>query len=71
MAEIENKITEKKKEEILNALKVIRDICNSHKECATCPFYKTENRRNVCSIRDETPNNWRISGTNERWRALL
>lgn len=71
MAEIENKITEKKKEEILNALKVIQDVCKSHEKCATCPFYKTKNRCNICSITNESPNKWRISRTNEIWRALL
>lgn len=71
MAEIENKITEKKKEEILNALKVIQDVCNSHEKCTTCPLCITKNRCNMCSITNESPNNWRISGANELLRALL
>ena len=71
MAEFENKITEKKKEEILNALKVIQDVCSSNEHCATCPFCSTRNPCNTCSITNESPNNWRISGANEMWRAIL
>lgn len=68
MAEIENKITEKKKEEILKALKVIQDVCNSHEDCGTCPLCKSNN---FCSVSNATPNEWRIAGTNEIWRAIL
>lgn len=68
MAEIENKITEKKKKEILKALKVIQDVCDSHKDCATCPLRKTNNS---CSVSSRIPNEWRISATNEMWRAML
>lgn len=68
MTEMENKITDAKKEEIIKALRVIQDVCNSQKDCVTCPLRKSHN---CCSVSSNTPNKWRISGTNEIWRAIL
>lgn len=68
MAEIENKITEKKKEEIIKALKVIQDICKSNENCETCPLRSLEN---LCAISDRQPDCWSIQGKDEGWRALL
>lgn len=71
MAEMENKITDKKKEEIIKALKVIQDVCKSNEDCETCPFYSVNNPTKKCSITNELPNDWKIARKNEKWRALL
>ncbi len=45
-------------DEITNALKVIKEVCNEHNLiCAECPLRKTDND---CSIVDSdvTPRNW-------------
>lgn len=71
MSEMENKITDAKKEEIIKALKVIQDVCKSNEDCETCPFYSVNNPINRCSIKNESPYDWKIAEKNEKWRALL
>lgn len=66
MAEIENKITEEKKEEIINALKVIQDVCKSNNDCRKCCFCDGSH----CKVIKNQPCNW-IIDNKERWYALL
>lgn len=55
------------KEEIINALKVIRDECQEAEECAKCPFSSQDGD---CKL-EEAPNTWAISdGKPPVWRAL-
>lgn len=58
-------------EEIINALKVIKDECGQYEiTCENCPFY---NGKKHCAIRyqDEDPCDWKIAKETEVWRALL
>lgn len=55
------------REEILNALHVIKDICDDETiDCYNCPFGNDEN---LCRIKDRIPANWRIKDE-EIWRAF-
>lgn len=56
-------------EEIINALKVIKDECGQYEECENCPFY---NEKIYCAIRDpdENPSQWDIAEETEVWRAF-
>ena len=56
------------KEEILNALKVIRDECEHHVEgCGPCPFYVNH----TCMIQIGIPSSWRLNNAiPEFWRAF-
>lgn len=59
------------KEEILNALRIIRDICdeNGGANCdITCPFSGDED---ICKISEWSPNGWVINEPEKKWRALL
>lgn len=56
------------KEEILNALKIIKDECKDI-DCEDCPFLNDEN--NVCCIQDDPPSSWKIKvETEQTWRAF-
>lgn len=62
------------KEEIINALKVIKDECESHNcgnececGCDECCF----NNYNLgCVISEMFPSDWRINEIQEEWRAF-
>lgn len=53
------------REEIINALEVIKNVCEENKCRESCPF----NRGTVCKIQDSCPANWEIV---EKffWKAL-
>jgi hypothetical protein len=57
-----------RKEEILNALKIIRDECEYHVEgCGACPFYVNH----TCMIKIGVPSGWRLNNDiPELWRAF-
>jgi hypothetical protein len=54
------------KEEILNALHIIRDECIKNTNCERCPF-RLESHR--CYIQNIRPNVWKIK-RNDNWRAF-
>lgn len=54
------------KDEILQALKVIKDVCATH-HCQDCPFADDEA---VCVINGTNPNDWVIAAPDPVWRAL-
>ena len=57
------------KEEVVNALKVIKEECANHPVCATCPFW-IPNRSNGCQIQTEVET-WEINNAEpELWRAF-
>lgn len=54
--------------EILEALDMIRYICEQYKECENCPF---ANRDEVCQIHYTRPELWNVKKETERiWRAF-
>ena len=57
------------KEEILNALHVIKDECEENDDCSDgCPFEKNGG----CVIQDNYPVVWKINdGSPETWKGLL
>lgn len=56
------------KEEIINALKVIRDVCRECITCDVCPFGK---KNDICLLDEHIPDNWDITEEYpEVWRAL-
>jgi hypothetical protein len=56
------------KEEILNALNIIRDECECHVEgCGACPFYV----KHTCMIKIGVPSGWRLNNDiPELWMAF-
>lgn len=56
------------KEEIINALKVIKDECTGT-QCYACPF---GNDRDECQFNEHDPSRWDIAELPppETWRAL-
>lgn len=56
------------REEILDALCVIADVCEEMKtECKTCPFGSSGGR---CIVVDNIPRAWSIGEKEEVWRAF-
>lgn len=57
------------KEEIINALKVIKDECKGHCHCDACPFYTGVVG---CKVKKTSPIDWEIAELPppETWRAL-
>ena len=57
------------REEIVNALKVIKEECTDHPRCGTCPFW-IQDRGNGCQIQTEVET-WEINSAQpELWRAF-
>ena len=56
-------------EEIINALKVIKDECDAIDDgyCMKCPFFKVDRG---CLIYKTFPKDWNIVAEEEVWRAL-
>lgn len=58
------------KEEIVNALKVIKDECEDHPVCAACPFWSPE-ANPKCMVSYQYPEDWKINNAEpELWRAF-
>lgn len=59
----------KNKEQIIEALKTIQEVCNeNNNDCECCPLYACEG---ICGVMDLSPDNWKINDPNEIWRALM
>lgn len=54
------------KEEILNALHLIKDICGENGECFTCPFSK---EGQGCLIDNRMPCEWELIDE-EKWKVF-
>lgn len=54
-------------EEIINALKVIKDECESHNCCEECCFNNIHLR---CMFSETFPFKWKINEKNDVWRAF-
>ena len=56
------------KEEIINALKVIEDVC---RECITCDVCPLGKENDVCRLDENIPACWDVAyNPPETWRAL-
>lgn len=61
---------EHSRKEIIEALKIIKDVCIDNLECSACPFAHIANGYVKCKL-DEEPTNWNINDQkDEIWRAL-
>lgn len=60
------------KEEILNALQIIKDECTDTADCYGCPFGVLVKNTYGCMLKmDENPEDWRIKNEKESvWRAF-
>ena len=55
-------------EEIVNALALIKDICEEH-DCLECPFGTNDS---TCLLHDNCPENWCLNAPRQTtWRAIL
>ena len=57
------------RKELINALRIIKNECDSNTRCATCPF-SDNNEMNVCKIIEDLPYQWNINEDTGMWRAL-
>ena len=56
-------------EEILYALRMLKEICEEHKSCSKCPFGTADS---MCLITEYTPTSYILNEEGVRvWRALL
>lgn len=58
------------KEDIINALSLIKNICKSNTLCDACPFSRNVTKK--CVVTGDSPMNWDIKeiGEEEIWRAF-
>lgn len=55
------------REQIIQALTVIRDTCEEHDDCCECPF----SNGGDCLIRsDESPEEWHLNDS-KSWKAII
>lgn len=54
-------------EEIINALQVIKDVCNKNEKCVMCPL---RSRGVGCTLMNTFPNQWEIKNNETNWRAF-
>lgn len=52
-------------EEILQALRTLKTLCDSFSSCEDCPCCK-----DGCQIRFTTPNSWALNEPEEKWYAF-
>ena len=52
--------------DLLNALNLIKNICESNTECDNCPLYVC----NVCVLLSYPPDSWELNDGSEVWRAF-
>lgn len=52
--------------EIINALKLIQNICQRSVGCDNCPFSKNE----TCVLQDQAPIDWKITEPIIIWKAF-
>ena len=55
-------------EEIVNALKVIKETCEDAKECADFPIYRED--LGYCNFKYNDPQDWKINFPYKVWRAF-
>lgn len=51
--------------EILDALMVIKNVCQHYDRCINCPFFSID----MCNIKNTDPENWNLD-SNYTWRAF-
>lgn len=59
------------REQIIQAMAVIKKVCEENIDCEACPFYSTNKKDCRLMYSDETPRDWSINENNTAWRALL
>lgn len=55
------------REEIIQALTVIKDECNEAKNCCYCPFGR---ECGMCNIRNDSPYEWKFNEEEPVYRAF-
>ena len=58
------------KDEIYNALRVLKKVCSMFEECEDCPFSKSFGVDPHCMIRYSNPDTYRLTDEDRPWRAL-
>ena len=58
------------KEEILNALTIIKQVCDNADECINCPLRENRNG-DACYVKSSLPQDWKIGEEQPpMWRAF-
>ena len=60
------------KDRIIEALMIIKDVCNEAEDCHKCPLRSVDNE-NHCAVSSnmyDPPCEWRIN-TEENWHAIM
>ena len=55
------------REEILKALRVIKETCEEYEDCEVCPLFTND----TCNVTRRRPEKWEINDNVEVWRGLL
>lgn len=61
------------REEILQALRVIKDVCSQHDDCESCPFQVRDRFGDEgCKIQNDNddPSEWNIKDNDDNWKAF-
>lgn len=60
----------KSREEIINSLLTIQQVCVKSKDCCDCPFWCQNQGNQVCMISYVDPVHWRINDVEPPWKAF-
>lgn len=55
-------------EEIINALKIIKETCGEYEECTHCPF---ADKTRACLVCEYQPSEWQLNDESTEWKALI
>lgn len=61
-----------RRESILEALNVIKTVCNSHSDCNKCPLRCPEKGGDNCFIMSflDIPGHWKLNDVGSEWSAF-
>ena len=62
--------TPKSREEIINSLLTIQQVCVESKDCKACPFWCKSQNSQVCMISYADPISWKINEVEPSWKAF-
>lgn len=57
--------------ELLNALAVIKKVCQNSMDCDDCPLRSKDFEDDSCALRITAPELWKLNEEKEKWRALI
>ena len=59
------------RKEILDALAIIKKVCQNSVDCDDCPLRSRDFESDGCALRIMTPDLWELNIEREKWRAFI